>query len=304
MGNAGASRVDLDILGIEQVKWKGGVNGNWDIDPDGTGATGTSNWLTTLSGTPTRFFQGPIGTDTANFDDSATGTAPVNLTTTLTPVGGVVDNNTHDYTFIGAGKISGTTALTKSGTGTLTIANTGFNDYSGGTSIGIGSVLKLGNGVTNGAGYITGAIANDGTLVLNRPDDVGFSNAISGSDTLQKDQTSTASFSAAASLSGPIVLNARTLAFAAGGTLGGDITGAGKLEAAGGTLQITGANPNTHTGTTTVSAGLQHRRGHDDDHRARRVRRGRAHQNRCGNAHAQRRGELSDPSPRSRERRI
>lgn len=75
------SRVDIN-LSVEQAKWNGSVNGNWDIDPDGTGGTGTANWLTTVAFTPTRYFQGPpITTDTANFDDSATGTRTVTLTT-------------------------------------------------------------------------------------------------------------------------------------------------------------------------------------------------------------------------------
>ncbi len=251
------SRVDLDISGIEQVKWNGNVaGGNWDIDPDGTGATGTQNWLTTLGNAATRYFQGPIGIDTANFDDSATGTTTVNLTTALSPNGVIVDNTAKNYTFTGTGRISGATSLTKTGAGTLTIANTGTNDFTGGTTIGAGSVLRIGDGVTSGAGALPGAIANDGTLVLNRPDDVGFANALSGFGTLQKDQANFVTLSAAANLFGPITLNAGTLRFGAGGTLGGDIAGVGQIEAGGGTLQINGANPNTNTGPTTVSAGI------------------------------------------------
>ena len=250
------SRVDLNISGVEQVKWRGNVNGNWDIDPDGSGATGTPNWLTTLVGSPTRYFQGPIGIDTVNFDDSATGTTNVNLTTTLAPNGVVVDNNAKNYTFSGPGRITGATSLTKTGTGTLTIANTGSNDFTGGTTIGVGSILQLGDGVTNGGGSVGGTITNDGTLVLNRPDDVSFTNALSGSGTLQKNQPNTVTFTGAASLFSPVVLNAGTLKFAGGGTIGGDISGAGALEAGGGTLLITGGTPSLHTGTTTVSAGL------------------------------------------------
>ncbi len=109
--------------------------------------------------------------------------------------------------------------------------------------------------MTNGAGSLPGSIINDGTLVLNRPDDASIANTLSGSGTLQKDQASTATFTASTTLFTPVVLNAGTLKFSAGGTLGGTLSGAGNLDPGGGTLLINGA-ANTNTGTTTVSAGL------------------------------------------------
>ena len=258
--NTGLTTVSGGVLQLNKTAGVDAVGGNITITGTAQLALQAAEQIPntatlTLLGSPTRYYQGVIGIDTANFDDSATGVTNVNLTTTLSPNGVVVDNNSVNYTFSGAGRISGTTALSKTGTGTLTIANTGNNDYTGGTTIGIGSILKLGNGVTNGAGSVGGTIGNDGTLVLNRPDDVSFTNALTGSGTLQKDQANTASFTAATTLFTPVVLNAGTLKFNAGGTLGGDISGPGQLEAGGGTLQINGANAKTNTGTPRIARG-------------------------------------------------
>ena len=68
---------------------------------------------------------------------------------------------TCDYTFKGTGKITGATALTKNGTGTLTIENA--NTYSGGTTINAGT-LVVANAQALGTGTVSVA---GGTLLLN-----------------------------------------------------------------------------------------------------------------------------------------
>ncbi|WP_343315400.1 autotransporter domain-containing protein [Brucella sp. BE17] len=73
------------------------------------------------------------------------------------------------------GVLNGSAALTKTGSGTVTLTNT--NNYSGGTTIQNG-ILVVGNGGT--AGSITGDVVNDGTLVINRSDRVDFAGNISG----------------------------------------------------------------------------------------------------------------------------
>jgi autotransporter-associated beta strand protein len=252
---AAGSDINLTITSTEQVKWNGEVSNDWDIDPDGSGGSGTPNWKTTVTDASTRYIQGSGGSDVVNFDDTATGTGSVNLTASLSPVSVTVNNSTLDYTFTGSGKLTGSTGLEKTGTGTLTLANTAVNDFTGGTVIGEGT-LRLGDGVTPGAGVIAGSIENFGTLVINRPDDHDFALTLSGSGVLEKAQASTLNFPAATVLDSSLAITGGKLRFANGGTLTGAISGSGELEAAGGTLFLGGADANTHGGLTTVSAGV------------------------------------------------
>ncbi len=287
------SRVDLD-LSVEQAKWSGGVNGNWDIDPDGTGGSGTLNWRTTVANTATRYFQGPpVNTDTANFDDTATGTTTVALTTALTPVATVVNNVAKTYTFTGAGTLAGATSLTKSGAGTLILTNVTPYNHTGGTAINDGT-LQVGDGVTPGVGALPStAVTNNATVVLNRPDDFTVATTVNGLGLISKQGANTATFglatnyagginaaagtlafSAAGNLSGAVMTNGGTLQLngggtlsgsillsagkvklAAGGTVSGAMGGAGEFEAAGGTVLINGGTANTNTGLTTISGG-------------------------------------------------
>jgi fibronectin-binding autotransporter adhesin len=256
--NSANSRVDLNITSIEQVKWKGNVDGNWDADIDGTGTTGTQNWLTTTSLTPTKYLQGSGGIDAVNFDDSATGTSTIDLTTTLTPVGTTVNNNLAGvpvYTFQGPGKLSGTGALTKQGNGTLVLANTVAYDHSGGTTIG-GGTLQIGDGATNGVGILPGgAITNSATMVFNRPDNYVVSQSIGGTGTIIKNNANDLTFNAAATNAHNYQINGGRLLFSSGGNLSGVISGTGLLENTAGTLQLSGTGANTNTAVTTISGG-------------------------------------------------
>jgi len=179
------SLVDLKITAFDVPHWTGTLNGNWDID-DGSGTVGTLNFKLS-GGTATGYYQGAVtGTDSVTFDDTAIGTRNINLTTTLTPIAITVDNSGAAYTFSGAGKISGATTLTKSGAGTLILANTGLNDYTGLTTINAGT-LQVGDGITAGAGLLGGdVVLNGGTLLLNRPvgDDSNLANTVHGTGAL------------------------------------------------------------------------------------------------------------------------
>lgn len=256
--NSANSRIDLNITSIEQVKWRGNLDGNWDADIDGTGTTGTQNWLTTTSLTPTKYLQGSGGIDAVNFDDSATGTSTINLTTTLTPIGTTVNNNLAGvpvYTFQGPGKLSGTGPLTKQGNGTLVLANTVAYDHSGGTTIS-GGTLQIGDGVTNGVGILPGgAITNNATMVFNRPDSYAVSQSIGGTGTIIKNTTNDLTFSAAATNAHNYQINGGRLLFSGGGNLSGVVSGSGLLENTAGTLQLSGTSPNTNTAVTTISGG-------------------------------------------------
>jgi autotransporter-associated beta strand protein len=248
--------VAVNITSAEGIKWKGDVNTDWDIDSTGLNTEGTPNWITTATAAAARFLQGAAGTDAARFDDSAAGTGAVtvNLTTTLTPAGVMMNNPTRDYTFTGSGKLSGDTSLIKDGAASLTLANTSPNDYIGGTQILAGS-LVLGDATTAGAGEIAGAVVNEGTLTLNRPDDHTLNIALSGMGALVKNNANTVTIGAPLSYLGPVTVNGGVLRFSSGGALSNTLAGAGSLENAAGTLSLSGTVNNTNTGDTIVSGG-------------------------------------------------
>jgi autotransporter-associated beta strand protein len=132
--NVANKSIDLVISGLNQPRWDGQVNGNWD--------TGTeTNWVNIGTQLP-MFYTDP---SLVVFDDNAKGTTTVTLPGTVNPLGVTVNNTNLPYTFTGPGKISGTNGLTKAGSGVLTIANT--NDYTGATVLANGtlSVATLAN---------------------------------------------------------------------------------------------------------------------------------------------------------------
>ena len=79
------------------------------------------------------------------------------------------------------GAISGSKNLTKTGTGTVRLENNN-TAYSGITTISAGT-LQLGNAGTTG-GLGSGAIVNNGTLIINRTNTLTLSNDVSGTGSL------------------------------------------------------------------------------------------------------------------------
>ncbi len=109
-----------------------------------------------------------------------------NNTATGGVLGNIVDNgalvlNRSDAVSF-AGVISGTGAFTQAGSGELKL--TGANTYTGGTTIGSGRVLHLGDGGTTGS--IVGNVVNNGTLIANRSGSLALDGVISGTGTLIK----------------------------------------------------------------------------------------------------------------------
>jgi len=194
------SSVDLVITNstIRTDTWRGNVNGNWD--------TTTLNWF---SGSAVAYQQN----DPVVFDDTATGTRNVNLTTVLTPDGIAVNNSSGDYTFSGSGSLSGSAGINKSGTSTLTLNETGGDDFSGGISVSQGTLVldsanstisggltisagataQIGNNDVNG--NLLTPVANDGSLVLDRSDNLVLSTSISGAGALVKQGAGTLTLS-------------------------------------------------------------------------------------------------------------
>jgi autotransporter-associated beta strand protein len=188
--NPATGIVSVSITSADSaIKWNGGVAGNWDIN-DGANAI----WQTVPSGNPTDYIESGSGNDSVIFDDSATGTTSVNLTTTLTPQSLAVTNSTQSYLFAGPGKITGATGLVKAGGNTLTIANGGNNDFSG------------------------NILLNAGTLVVSN--DWNLANSVSGSGALVKNGPGTLTLSGDNSgFTGPVTVNGGTLSVLASASL-------------------------------------------------------------------------------------
>ncbi|MDX1724562.1 MAG: autotransporter-associated beta strand repeat-containing protein, partial [Pseudomonas sp.] len=167
-----------------------------------------------------------------------------------------------DGTFNGA--VSGSGALRKLGSGTLTLS--GLNTYAGGTTISAGTLQ-------GDSTSLQGNILNNATLAFDQATDGTFNGAVSGSGALRKLGSGTLTLSAlntytggttisagtlqgdSTSLQGNILNNA-TLAFdqATGGTFNGAVSGTGELRKLGnGTLTLSGLN--TYAGGTTIGTG-------------------------------------------------
>lgn len=124
------------------LTWRGDGTGNvWDL-------TTTANWLDNASNVVV--FNN--GSDVV-FNQVGSNNTTINLTGTLQP-DSVTFNASKNYTFGGSGALVGTMALSKAGSGTLTLSNTGTNTFSGGINLtagtlALGAANAIGNGPVN-----------------------------------------------------------------------------------------------------------------------------------------------------------
>jgi len=152
-----------------------------------------------------------------------------------------------DSTFSGViinNYFAGTAAVTKVGTGALTLS--GPSSYTGGTTISNG-VLQIGNGSTTGALSTSSAITDNASLVFNRSNAVAqgtdFSTAaISGTGSITQAGAGNLTLNAQNTYSGGTTISSGTLTVAASTT--GSITsgplGTGTVTLGGGTLSLNG----------------------------------------------------------------
>lgn len=122
------------------------TSGTWDI---GTSA----NWT---NGSDNLFWNG----DTVVFDDTPGADATATISGNVNPAAVNVSGTTN-HTFGGTGSIVGSAALTKTGTGALTINNA--NSYTGGTNFN-GGGLNVNNAAALGAGAMTIGTGDSKTL--------------------------------------------------------------------------------------------------------------------------------------------
>ena len=225
--NVANASIDLVITegSSRALKWNGraqGVDtGDWDIGV-------TAAWQGDLV-----YQQAGVVGDQVEFDDTAAGTTRVVLADDqLAPLLILVDNQTKNYEFTGAGALTGSGGLTKKGSGTLTLANTGDNTFGGPVNL-EGGVLRqdgLADRLPTNA-VVTLANAGGVTLDLN-----GFDlqlGSLSGG--------------------GAVNLGAGNLSLGAGGgNFAGVISGSGALiKNTAGTQILSGAN--TYSGGTVVT---------------------------------------------------
>jgi len=171
--NVLAQQVEVRLT--EGKRWFGATagglpNNNWDIGV-------TANWKTVFTEQFAAYQQG----DLVLFDDLADGfgLVTVNLTANVTPSRILVENSFRDYRFQGPGGIGGSADLVKSGTGMLTIANTGVNNWTGGTKLRGGMILNGRDNALPTAGVlILGGTAEAATYDLN-----GFNQELAGLET-------------------------------------------------------------------------------------------------------------------------
>jgi autotransporter-associated beta strand protein len=217
--NVASNTIDLVITGgpfVPSLTWDGTPSGDWD--------TTTANWRPT-SGPNTTFTQG----DFATFDDTLTGTPNVNLTTALSPATLTINNSGTAYVFSGAGSLSGGMTLVKSGSGSLTLTESGGDNFTGGMIVNGGTLVldnanatvsgnttinggtvQIGNNDTKGS-LPAGSVANDGALVFNRSDNLTVTNVISGGGTLIQNDTNVVTLSGNSSFNGAATVAKGTL---------------------------------------------------------------------------------------------
>ncbi len=233
--NAASKMIQLFVKAgsAANVVWTGAGGSAW------TPGTSTNNW-TSSDVSDLHYYD----EDYVTFGDAGSSTT-VTLTTNVAPGSVTVNSSSKNYVFNGIGGITGTGGLIKSGASTLTIANSGTNSYSGATTINAGTI-QLGDGVTAGVGNLgPNTVVNNGSLVINRPDDLTFANLISGSGNLTKLGANILTLSASNSFDGNVNVVAGTLRLGTIGALGSAV--GSTVIASGATLDINALTTGSET---------------------------------------------------------
>ena len=147
------TEIDLTITSTDALIWTGAASNVWD--------TTSLNWKLSSDGTPTAYTDPG---DSVVFDDRATTNTTILLDSqNVSPSNVSFNNSTDSYTLTGPFGIVGTAGLTKSGTGTTTLAIA--DSYSGATSVNAG-VLNIQNGAALGSTVSGTTVASGAALQL------------------------------------------------------------------------------------------------------------------------------------------
>jgi fibronectin-binding autotransporter adhesin len=228
--NDGVGTISLVINGgtvvvAKQDIWLGGVSTNWDVS--------SLNW-TNAGLSVTNYSEA----DFVTFDDRAL-TGIVNLLGNQhAPSGVTVNNNTLSYVFSGAGRISGSASLVKSGSASLTLAETGGDNFAGGIVVHGGTLVldnpnsSLSGGLTNDPGTTVQIGNNDGngtlpsgfplingSLVFNQAINRTVSAVVSGSGSLNQAGSNTLTLTGVQAYTGNTIVSKGTLALSGAGSV-------------------------------------------------------------------------------------
>ncbi len=252
---AASGSVDLVLVAgpapAKTLTWTGADPSNpnnWDV-------LTSMNWLDTGNGNiPASFNQN----DLARFDDTATGSTSVSVVQNVMPSILTVSNNAHTYIFNGGGSISGPVALTKQGSGTLLLQETGdsftgginasagtviidtdSSGVTGGATISSGATLQLGTNDTAGV-LPSGTVTANGTLIFNRADNFTVASTIVGGGTVSEIASNIVTLSGTSSGNWATLIQNGTLQ-AANNTSLGTLPGGAVTVTNGGTFDV-GAN--------------------------------------------------------------
>ena len=227
----------VNITAADSVVWRGTSSGTWDVET-------TENWVLGSDGTTaTKYYD----FDVVKFDDSGLAAPAVTLAGVIQPSLLTVENTTGTYTFQGDG-ITGTTGLTKSGAGNLTLHNT--NTYTGAVTIN-GGTVTVGDGTTNGTLGGTGTITANagGTLAVNRSDTVTLNRVVTGEGSLVQNGSGTLAIPVRQTYTGGTTVNAGIVDLTAGGGAGGTINGTATVNT-GGILRLSTGDATGYGGGT------------------------------------------------------
>ena len=221
--------IDLDItsapVALGQLTWSGlanGVsNGNWDIGV-------TPNWLLAAGGASDYQNLNPVV-----FDDTATGATTINLAASVDPSSVTVSNSVLNYKITGTGSITGAGGLTKFGSATLTLAESGGDSFgggitvsngtlimdnansatAGGTTIASGATAQVGNNDANGG--LPAPITDNGTVIFDRSDTALSIGIIAGNGSVAFTGSGTVTLNGIQQYTGQTTVSGGTLAISA-----------------------------------------------------------------------------------------
>lgn len=262
--NSGYIDLSIEPAGssVAPLVWVGAVgstlNSSWDL--------ATHDWKNT-NGVATAY----ANPDFVHFDDSASNSIVTLDVTNLTPTSVTftnqgVANNGLDYTLNGTGYIGGSVGLFKDGVGSVTLAESGGDNFKGGVtvnngtvvlddangaitggfSINYGATLQVGNNNANGI-VPPGTLLDNGTLIVNQSSSEQVTNPIVGSGSLTKEGSGTLTLTGTNGFTGSTTVSGGVLALSGAGT----ISNSTSVTVNGATLDVTGV-----TGTTLLSDSL------------------------------------------------
>jgi fibronectin-binding autotransporter adhesin len=224
------------------LTWVGAPgNGTWDLN------AANKPWVLTGGGSSSAYSNGALLT----FDNASGGNATISIPANVSPGSLTFNNNSlANYTFNGAGQITGTTGLLKKNNGTVTFNNP--NTFTGNTTIN-GGTVQVGSTYSSPLVTVSGSGANFTVLV---------GGVLPSTSSLKVNNAGTATFnSPSQTLTGvntdatsSLVLNGTALTITDVGSLAAPIVGTGSLAVRTGVTTLASSS-NSYSGGTSVAQG-------------------------------------------------